>query len=177
MFIILRQYRCILCMLALSPVLWLVVCILNCIQRTFNPSKILCLCVVVSVKESSEWTKVWLKLNPLFCPLEDPLYAYVIDDWWAVSVAAKFTGLIHRLKILQGIPLSLTHSMQLVKNNNAMWRVISNGDQPLPHLLRSLTSATTENVNLGPKTLLYHYKACVYFQSCLISWGLGQWKC
>lgn len=25
--------------------------------------------------------------------------------------------------------------MQLAKNNNAMWRVISNGDQPLPHLL------------------------------------------
>lgn len=31
---------------------------------------------------------------------------------------------------------SATHSMQLAKNNNAMWRVISNGDQPLPHLLR-----------------------------------------
>lgn len=25
--------------------------------------------------------------------------------------------------------------MQLAKNNNAMWRVISNGDQPLSHLL------------------------------------------
>lgn len=26
--------------------------------------------------------------------------------------------------------------MQLAKNNNAMWRVISNRDQPRPHLLR-----------------------------------------
>lgn len=26
--------------------------------------------------------------------------------------------------------------MQLAKNNNAVWRVISDGDQPLPHLLR-----------------------------------------
>lgn len=51
-------------------------------------------------------------------------------------VDAKFMGLIHRLKNLQGKALSATHSMQLAKNNNAMWRVISNRDQPLPHLLR-----------------------------------------
>lgn len=44
-------------------------------------------------------------------------------------------GLIHRLKNLQGKASPATHSMQLAKNNNAMWRVISNGDQPLPHLL------------------------------------------
>lgn len=40
---------------------------------------------------------------------------------------------MHRLKALQG---EATHSMQLAKNNNPIWRVISNGDQPLPHLLR-----------------------------------------
>lgn len=43
--------------------------------------------------------------------------------------------LIHRLKNLQGKVSSGTDSMQLAKNYNAMWRVISNGDQPFPHLL------------------------------------------
>lgn len=47
-----------------------------------------------------------------------------------------FMDLIHRLKNLQGKASLATHSMQLAENNNAMWRVIINGDQPLPHSLQ-----------------------------------------
>lgn len=95
---------------------------------------------------------------------EDLLYSYggtgVIDCHTAASVDAKFMGLIHRLKISQGKAPSATHSMQLAKNNNAMWRVISNGDQPLPHLLwhRDLnkykeSQFSTEKAAVSPEKL------------------------
>lgn len=42
--------------------------------------------------------------------------------------------------------------MQLAKNNSAMWRVISNGDQPpFPTYYSTLTLTSTKKVNLGPR--------------------------
>lgn len=89
-----------------------------------------------------------------------------IDCHWAASVDAKFHGLIHRLKNLQGKALSASHSMQLAKNNNAMWRVISNGDQPLPHLLQrpdlnkyQESQFKTEKAAVSPEKLCTFLKA------------------
>lgn len=71
-----------------------------------------------------------------------PLWGFTLwldQCYWlplTACVDAKFRGLIHRFKNLRGKASSATHSMQLAKHNNAMWRVISNGDQPLPHLLQ-----------------------------------------
>lgn len=115
-------------------------------------------------------------------PSEDFLYGYegtnIIDLPCSASVDAKFPGLIHRLKNLQGKASSAIHSMQLAKNNNAMWRVISNGDQPLPHLLRRPDlNKYTKKVNLRPKRRPYHQKSCVDFKSCLTSNSPDQWKC
>lgn len=103
-------------------------------------------------------------------PSEGWLYGYggtnIIDCHWATSVDAKFMGLIHRLKNLQGKAPSATHSTQLAKNNNAMWRVISNGDQPLPHLLRcpdlnkyQESQFKTEKAAVSPKKAVYVLKA------------------
>lgn len=50
--------------------------------------------------------------------------------------------------------------MQLAKNNSAMWRVISNGDQPpFPIYYSTLTLKSTKKVNLGPRRGQYHQKS------------------
>lgn len=69
--------------------------------------------------------------------------------------------------------------MQLAKNNNAMWRVISNGDQPLPHVLQhpdlnkyQESQFTTKKAEVSPEKLQY-----VIFKSCLTPRGPDQRNC
>lgn len=86
-------------------------------------------------------------------------------------------GLLHRLKNLQGKTPSATHSMQLGKNNNAMWRVISNGDQPLPHLLQHPDLYKYQESQFKTEKAAYQQKSCVFFKSCLTLGGPDQWNC
>lgn len=93
-------------------------------------------CVSIMLLRDRQFQWLW-KQKQEAPPSEDLLYGYagtnVIGCPCAASLDAKFMCSLHRLKLSKAPAATL--SMQLAKNNNAMWHVISNGDQPPLHLI------------------------------------------